>query len=92
MSGSESKCLGRPGSYLGCGAHAGIVLVQLRPGPDGHPALYAVGVCPDHVDDVRDFMASTWPADDIRMMSLAVFLEEMQPLHEQAGTRVVVTA
>lgn len=82
----DRKCLGTQGNP--CTEHAGIVLVQLRPGPNGEPILMAIAVCPDHVEPITDYLAQTWPHDDVWMDNLDNWLSSIAPQHQADGQRV----
>lgn len=92
-------CLGDPsatrGSLLpsaGCSEVAGIVLVQLRPAPDGRPAIVAIATCPEHVDAVQAFMVESWPHDDIWIDSLDAWLQGIQPAYAEMGYETALLA
>lgn len=87
----DTICLGDPswGAALNvaCMQDPGIVLVQLRPDPEGKPGIVAIAVCPDHVDSVQAWMVETWPHDDIWMDSLEAWWEGIQPAYSSMGYR-----
>lgn len=92
-------CLGDPNVTAGsllrtatCSEVAGIVLVQLRPDPDGRPAIVAIATCPAHVDAVLAFMVKSWPHDDVWEDSLSAWLQGIQPAYSEMGYRTQLLA